>query len=475
MNEKIENSSNSEAAKNLAEQWEINPDLMPNPKAEDLKPHNESSAIEATTKTDEINLEKTKTEWNMLSELFQREIKTSPEVRAALAEYASTPLTESLFANLSAELSTKNEKINRFYTSQFAQDLRKTGDIENIITDTTRDTKKLMLSHEDRMTALERWRMGRDVKVLALMADLAQTPIEMTEQNGIMQGKTEHGVEIMTEKGQEGLLDPNKWQSRKQIKDRVYEIKVDDKKYIQKERKTNQHRDTLGGGNTKPMTSEEEFLLGRQLAKTGKIDRKDFSIHFEKPLGVASFPDGYDFTIFEFDETITQDESPETPKRDLAQQIRQGEDADYEALKSSLSQDQLHAWNFANQKMDALIDAALHEKELVEGKLGVFNRDANKNWKITKNPNGKKFDLTVYDFEFYAPSNHKPVIYKQYNIDGKEDLRTQLLERYGYNLSEPENKPPDYSPHSNQSGIVLDKKQKFFGSIKDILQKINKN
>lgn len=394
----------------------------------------------------QIELEKTKKEWGLASEIIKRELLESSDVRDALVRQLHEPLSEGLSHATLQELSVTNPRIKKFLDSHFSKNLSEITNTETIITDTTRDSKRLGLSKTERAIALEKWRMGRDVKMLGLMSDLIDSPIEMIESEDYLIGTTSHGVELISNHHSSELLNPGKWESRRQIKDRVYEVFIDGKRYIQKEQKTKQHRDTMQGGKIWPMSSRDEFIIGKKLSEAGSIDKDEFSVRFEKPLGAATFPDGYSFAMFEFDESIADDDLAETGlAAKIISDIFKGTDKDYAELHGAPSdKDYDYIQHFATEKDFALFDAANYEKKVLESKFGVYNRDAGKNWKLTKNKAGKRFDLLVYDYEFYqANSQNAPVLYNEYDVDGNKTIRTQLLEKWGYKLEDPSAPEPD--------------------------------
>lgn len=94
-------------------------------------------------------------------------------------------------------------------------------------------------------------------------------------------------------------MNPDAWQKRTQIKDRVYNVEVDGKSYIMKERKTARHTDVMAQGHRPGLTSAEEFAAAHTFAKLGTVRQGDIQLRWEKPLGYVEFPNGYQFAMFE--------------------------------------------------------------------------------------------------------------------------------------------------------------------------------
>ena len=414
----------------------------------------------------QTDLEKVGSEWRMASEIMRREIKDSAEVREIMARQVAEPLGESSYARAVSEVGGVSERLARFGQSRFMSSLRDEVAVGQVTTGIGRELQEVpedlrakewedeSYPMESYMKPLgqERYKMGRDVKMLGLMADLLNTPAEMVEQDGLFEGKTEHGAEMVADAEGVELLDPGKWESRKQVKDRVYEIVVDGKKYIQKERKSLWHKDLLGHSQGGFLTSREEFLLGRKLAEEGNVDKENFAVRFEKPLGAVTFPDGYSFAVFELDEAIAAGKNDSgVVEHKIISRIYRGEDAEYENLKEGLEvrdllgeriknpSDYERAQFFAYQKSEALMDAADAEKYRAEGALGVRNIDAGRNSMVVPSRDKNKlFDLVVFDYEFYGTLKGGPTKLrrKSYGFDEEENLRTQLLEKWGYEMDE---------------------------------------
>tara|TARA_B100000315_G_C14576959_1_gene588368 strand:+ start:111 stop:1556 length:1446 start_codon:yes stop_codon:yes gene_type:complete len=173
--------------------------------------------------------------------------------------------------------------------------------------------------------AARRYAFSRDVKMLGFMA-------RTLDQEGI------EGIEMHVEPGYEKLLDPQNWNHREQLKDRVYIVDIDDKKYVMKERKTRLHTDQKKGKYVTTKSSQEEFDIAKQF-QNAQITQDDIKLSWEKPVGYANFADGYQFTLFEFEDGLTS--NPLTP---LAYAIIDNRDQ-YEDEFQEVSKNLRNYWN----------------------------------------------------------------------------------------------------------------------------------
>lgn len=167
---------------------------------------------------------------------------------------------------------------------------------------TTVDQKGV--TSREKKLIIERFGYARDIKLLGLTAELYDSPINPDDsEDGIITHMLESGTMLgITDDAYReypGILNPESWQGRRQLKDRVYEFTVDDRAYIMKERKTNRHIDTMQHGHKDGLTSEEEFYLSQRLVNSQQPHDGEIEEAWEKSLGFVRFPDGYQFCIFE--------------------------------------------------------------------------------------------------------------------------------------------------------------------------------
>lgn len=160
------------------------------------------------------------------------------------------------------------------------------------------------LGEAERELVALRYRYAREVKLLALMAELADEPGQPEDMgDGTVGRDLKSGVKMVLMReaadADPNILNPASWQSRRVIKDRVHAVVIGGKEYIMKERKTARHTDTAEDGHVDGVTSKEEFEAARHFAGLGIVQRDGISLHWERPVGYAEFPDGFSFCLFE--------------------------------------------------------------------------------------------------------------------------------------------------------------------------------
>ena len=160
------------------------------------------------------------------------------------------------------------------------------------------------ITEAERDLVARRYRYARDVKLLGLMAELQEQPVGSAEaRDGVITHELKSGTKLVMKsevfETSPTLLDPQKWEKRRQLKDRVYVVTVDGKDYIMKERKTPRHTDVKKHGHKDGLTSQHEFEVAKEFGDLGTITQGDVELRWEKPLGYVEFPDGYQFCLFE--------------------------------------------------------------------------------------------------------------------------------------------------------------------------------
>ncbi len=151
--------------------------------------------------------------------------------------------------------------------------------------------------------AARRFRYARDVKLLGLMSELIDEPVTESKNAHEVVRELPSGTRLVMDRSaytdSPNLLNPQNWENRQQLKDRVYIVTVAGEQYILKERKTPYHTDTKEHGHIDGLTAAEEFETAQKFANLGETREGDVVVRWEKPLGYAEFPDGYQFSIFE--------------------------------------------------------------------------------------------------------------------------------------------------------------------------------
>lgn len=300
-------------------------------------------------------------QWLVVTESARRAIITSPEVRHSAVPFTTEPLSEALpqkairsLAGIDPRTARLAEAMGKTLGSvlglspvpdelltpdlRHAPSLRRKADEVDSLTrwksdlsehydDLLQETRNRVekspgVTQAERDLVARRYRYARDIKMLGLMAELQEQPVASAEaKEGVITHELESGTKlVMTSEAFEtspSLLDPQKWESRHQLKDRVYVVMVDGKEYIMKERKTPRHTDVKKHGHKDGLTSQQEFEAAKEFSDLGTIRQGDVELRWEKPLGYVEFPDGYQFCLFESELGLKSD----TPRHQLAREI----------------------------------------------------------------------------------------------------------------------------------------------------------
>jgi hypothetical protein len=167
------------------------------------------------------------------------------------------------------------------------------------------------ITGEEKNLVAGRFRMAREVKLLAFAAAIKSTnDIKQTE-GETMYSYNFSGIQLHIAKDRfdEDFLHPEMWERRKIVKDRAWEVIINGKSYMMKEQKTSCHTDTRGPTDTfmKPLSSEEEFYVAQRFLDGKAQYGSHVSVRWEKPIGYVTFPDGYQFVLYDFEKGL-QDE-----------------------------------------------------------------------------------------------------------------------------------------------------------------------
>lgn len=288
-------------------------------------------------------LDKLDSQWGLVTEVVRRDLSNNPQVRKALIGFCTQPVSESLPGDFLTSLSNVDLRVSRIahrfqailpsYLKlppvpdelitpdvRYAAGLRTPEDVIESLGRIFDKNDPLFesslgeyikagaftrgITREERLMIIKRYKFARDVKIFALAAEILEqgglTPDQEGEINlpsGIRIGFDTNQVEQRKD-----LLNPHLWEKRRQIKDRVYEISVGGRRYILKEKKTARHTDTKKHGHIEGRTSEEEFAIARYFQENGRLSKDRVSIDWEKPIGFVSYPDGFQFSVFEYED-----------------------------------------------------------------------------------------------------------------------------------------------------------------------------
>jgi hypothetical protein len=426
----------------------------------------------------EMNWKKANKEWLLITESIKREIPKSPSLREKLKTFLSIPVSEEmprLFLQQVEAVNTRTQKLKKRFRGNIVKVLQlDTVPDEAIYPDiksapnlakpnlnwdmrsgwyTEKDYSKEEIEKEHRRIEehirkkgsegefvnaltgneksliLKRYKMARDVKLLALMAELHDNP--QKTQKGQQDIKLPSGTEITitTESDQEkkDLLDIKNWKKRKQIKDRVYEISIGERTYILKERKTARHKDTMKGGHFDGLTSQQEYETAKFLQEHATEEKNGIRTVWEKPVGYIEYPDGFQAALFqhhtalakgnnktiqeELQEALSKDEETEKQRATVeakAQQLLKThkELTEYSSIRQRLNllfrNQKLTKKAFAQVKAMFMIARAPRMQSDILRINGLHNRDGISQGSIYQIQIQEKTVLEIvgYDYEY---------------------------------------------------------------------------
>ena len=294
-------------------------------------------------------------QWLLITEAVRQEILTDPETRKLVASFINSLVSEALPAEFLKVISA-NERVARL-VDRYEQQLGSYVEIaavpdEQLEPDITHAktrisptswVKHLQSIHgedtvefhqalneqiergtflkgvtvQEKLLTAQRYRFARDVKMLALQAETKESPIAVTGDSHFeLPSGTTITLNVEDEQVKQDLLNPENWERRKQIKDRVYAIQVGESYYILKEKKTARHTDTMKNGHRPGLTSNDEFETAKDFQKNGQVEKGNVGVTWEKPVATVKFPDDYQFTVFEYEPSLLDE-------RDVHETLRQ--------------------------------------------------------------------------------------------------------------------------------------------------------
>lgn len=261
-------------------------------------------------------------QWRLVTGRIMQAIEDNPEVRQQLVAYIGQPLSEGMaldaikkVGQVDASLADLPEIFERRLLNYLKLPQVPQGafldqpDVFNAGSSVDFETGKVQsgLAWEEKQLVFTRYKFARDIKMLALSAELAERPKELEFKAG-EEVKTEHGCKIFLSpnapKETAELLNPLNWKGRQQIKDRVYLVNTTAGEFILKERKTAFHKHVKERRHVAGNSSKEEFVAAKDLNARGRVDFQNISFEWEEPIAYVEFPDGYQFVVFKKDPEI---------------------------------------------------------------------------------------------------------------------------------------------------------------------------
>lgn len=339
-----------------------------------------------------INRE-TNRQWVQLTGIIMREMHTNPATRDILKDYIKIPLSEGIVMELINKLGEvspdieqawkQSDKLEQFLSlpsvpeevfvdnieggtgqirnARILEDPKKMlmrlenevrsemGEYQEDPEDSTADkikeeelTKRFLqkiddgeykkaITCEEKALVIERYRMGRDLKLLMLGAELAEQdeletdqgdsiknkgnrfigrlkrifsadkPLQLDEESGIAEVNLNSGINIGLCSDNrtlaKDLLNPKSWISRRGEKDRIHFAEVGDSStvlsnekvnFVIKERKMKRHRDTKTEVSNDART---EIAIALEMQERGQSIEGQIKVSWEKPVGFVEFPD----------------------------------------------------------------------------------------------------------------------------------------------------------------------------------------
>ena len=307
-------------------------------------PQREPVLDEITSK--QYETDKLEEQWLLITEIVRQEILINSETRKIVAGFIGQPVSETLPAEF-LELISTNERVARL-VERYGEHLGLYVELdavpdEQLQPDITHaeikispnlhieylqdlhgeDTKEFYqalkekinsgiflkgVTVQERLLVAKRYRFARDIKMLALQAEASEELIKATGDNNFaLPSGTFISLNVEDEQIKQDLLNPENWERRQQIKDRVYAIQAGEAYYILKERKTARHTDTKKGGHRPGLTSYDEFKTAKEFQENGQVRKGNVGVSWEKPLATVKFTDEYQFTVFEYKPDLLDD------------------------------------------------------------------------------------------------------------------------------------------------------------------------
>lgn len=284
------------------------------------------------------------------------------------------------------------------------------------------------ITKEERQMIARRYRYARDVKILALGAEILDQESLKPDPNGEIALPSGIKIGFDTEQTEQrvDLLTPHLWERRRQIKDRVYEISVGGRSYILKEKKTSRHTDTKKGGHRAGRSSKEEFSIARQFRKQGRLNKGHISVDWERPIGFVSYPDGFQFAIFEYEEGLINDQEIISSLSSEILKNRAKFEKEYQSiadLAQKKCKDNPEAMDFEEQESEAdltfeefatvkawrMKEQALELMQDIVDQNEYYNRDMDGYAFRVHTDGDVKLNIVGFDFEYFEKVSSEEV------------------------------------------------------------------
>jgi predicted metal-dependent phosphoesterase TrpH len=278
-------------------------------------------------------------QWELVTEAIRRDLIVKPEIRKTLSKFCTQSVSETLPSQFLSELSSVDKRVARL-ASRYLEALPGYLDLPAVPDEQIKPDLRLSygLPKEERLMIAKRYKYARDAKILALGAEIIDQEKVAPGPNGeiILPSGIKIGMDTTDVEQRTDLLRPHLWERRRQIKDRVHEIFIGERYYILKEKKTSRHTDTKKHGHKEGRTSADEFAVAKHFKENGKLSQGKISVDWERPIGFVTYPDGFQFSVFEYEQDLISDNMPSRLAEEISAHREQFEE-EYKLI-NSLSQ-----------------------------------------------------------------------------------------------------------------------------------------
>ncbi|MSU75094.1 MAG: hypothetical protein EXS55_01065 [Candidatus Magasanikbacteria bacterium] len=383
--------------------------------------------------------------WSHVSEVIRQEALHNAEVAAVLEHVCLEPVTAEMPYWAFTRLAIISPRINK-------------------LLDRYRDTFEPFLSDPNslaRRYGFLIFEMARDLKLLALMAEVAGQPHPLARNS---EGITTlpNGIEIAVNTNYPNIdaevLDPTLWEKRKYVDtSRVSIVTIKGQKYVLKEHRTKQYRANLSVDINKFHSSKQEFQIAKQLEDFGQAENDRVRVRFEMPIGCVTMPDGYQFVLYKYEPAFEYNgpslreaivRNPEEFKEEFTQvtelalrldkaatlttiseALRENEYVKYffvekdRKLKTDGKLSDLTFEDFVAAKDEFLYCIAYLELTRAQNRLGLESDDKNEHVYITRESPRVTLEVVGFDLELMVPYPElNPILAEERYIQSKRKL-----------------------------------------------------
>lgn len=449
----------------------------------------------------QFDTEKIDQQWMFITEAIRQDVLTDPEVRKKVASYVNFSLSESLPHEFLSDLSLDERvlKLKNRYEQMIGNFLELESVPDDQIQPNIRRAKLLDspenvietlsniygldssgfrtrldeyissgtflkgITTQEKLMIAQRYRFARDIKLLALGAEILEQYEDVIDNNS-QEIKLQSGVviniDVEDETKRQELLNVQSWEKRRQLKDRVYVIDVGGSKYILKEKKTERHTDTINVQYAKGLTSLEEFQAAKDLQANGVIEKNNIKISWEKPVATVIFPDGFQFTVFEYTDELIEDSNITLRLANEIQNNREQFEKEFEIIKEmankfkdspkiikfekaetesglkkilkwmGLKKDVISELSFEDFSMIKSLRMQSQAKQMQQESVirsGYFDRDSDSVFKINLQNKILQLELFGFDLEYFSKIDKNMIDdelkkYKDYKEQNEENI-----------------------------------------------------